>query len=75
VVDGVSASFSRKTGSHRGFRKASERARRAGSGLTTVVMFVLVPQVKLEKRLDVGRAADHWSSRLPALIEQQLRSG
>jgi hypothetical protein len=37
-------------------------------------MFLLVPQVKLPKRLDVARAAEHWSEQLPALIEQQLRS-
>jgi hypothetical protein len=37
-------------------------------------MFLLVPQVKLPKRLDVPRAAEHWSAQLPALIEQQLRS-
>jgi hypothetical protein len=37
-------------------------------------MFLLVPQVKLGKRLVVGRAAEHWSAQLPALIEQQLRS-
>jgi hypothetical protein len=73
VVDGVRASFSRKTGSLRGFRKASDRGRRTGSGLTTVVMFVLVPQVKLEKRLDVEREAERWSSRLPLLIDQRLR--
>jgi hypothetical protein len=42
--------------------------------VTTVVMFLLVPQVKLSKRLDVARAAEHWSAQLPALIEQQLRS-
>ena len=45
-----------------------------GVGLTTVVMFLLVRQVKLSKRLDVARAAEHWSAQLPALIEQQLRS-
>ena len=45
-----------------------------GEGLTTVVMFLLVPQVKLRKRLDVARAAERWSAQLPALIEQQLRS-
>ena len=45
-----------------------------GEGLTTVVMFLLVPQVKLSKRLDVARAAERWSAQLPALIEQQLRS-
>jgi Family of unknown function (DUF6441) len=67
VVDGLRASFSRQTGELRGFR-------RSGQGLTTVVMFLLVPQVKLSKRLDVARAAEHWSAQLPALIEQQLRS-
>jgi hypothetical protein len=75
VVDGLRASFSRKTGELRGFRRATGRAPQSGAGLTTVVMFLLVPQVKLPKRLDVTRAAERWSSQLPALIEQQLRSG
>jgi hypothetical protein len=74
VVDGLRASFSRKTGQLRGFRRATDRARSSGQDLTTVVMFLLVPQVKLRKRLDVARAAEHWSAQLPALIEQQLRS-
>jgi Family of unknown function (DUF6441) len=74
VVDGLRASFSRKSGELRGFRRATERARRSGQGLTTVVMFLLVPQVKLGKRLDVARAAEHWSAQLPVLIEQQLRA-
>jgi Family of unknown function (DUF6441) len=74
VVDGLRASFSRQTGKLRGFRRATDRARHTGQGLTTVVMFLLVPQVKLRKRLDVARAAERWSGQLPALIEQQLRS-
>jgi Family of unknown function (DUF6441) len=74
VVDGLRASFSRSTGMLRGFRRATDRARQSGQGLTTVVMFLLVPQVKLRKRLDVARAAERWSAQLPALIEQQLRS-
>jgi len=74
VVDGVRASFSRKTGELRGFRRASDRARRTGAGLTTVVMFVLVPQVKLPKRLNVARAAERWSGRLPGLVERSLGS-
>jgi hypothetical protein len=74
VVDCLRASFSRKSGELRGFRRATDRVRARGDGLTTVVMFLLVPQVKLSKRLDVTRAAEHWSSQLPALIEQQLRS-
>jgi hypothetical protein len=74
VVDGLRASFSRQTGELRGFRRATDRAWRSGQGLTTVVMFLLVPQVKLSKRLDVARAAERWSTQLPALIDQQLRS-
>jgi Family of unknown function (DUF6441) len=72
VADGLRASFSRQTGELRGFRRATDRARRSGQGLTTVVMFLLVPQMKLRKRLDVTRAAERWSAQLPALIEQQL---
>jgi hypothetical protein len=74
VEDGLRASYSRQTGQLRGFRRATDRARRSGQGLTTVVMFLLVPQVKLRKRLDVARAAERWSGQLPALIEQQLRA-
>jgi hypothetical protein len=68
------ASYSRQTGELRGFRRATERARRSGQGLTTVAMFLLVPQVKLRKRLNVARAAERWSGELPALIKQQLRA-
>jgi Family of unknown function (DUF6441) len=74
VVERLRASFSRQTGQLRGFRRATDRAQRSGQGLTTVVMFLLVPQVKLRKRLDVARAARRWSAQLLALIEQQLRS-
>jgi hypothetical protein len=74
VVDGLRASFSRKSGELRGFRRATDRARARGDGLATVVMFLLLPQVKLSKRLEVARAAEHWSAQLPALIEQQLRA-
>jgi hypothetical protein len=72
VADGVRASFSRQTGELRGFQRATERARRSGQGLTTVVMLLLVPQVKLPKRLDVARTAERWSAQLPALIQQRL---
>jgi hypothetical protein len=74
VVDGLRASFSRQTGELRGFRRATDRARHSGQGLTTVVMFLLVPQVKLRKRFDVASAAERWSGQLQALIEQQLQA-
>ncbi|MBY0429947.1 MAG: hypothetical protein K2Q10_02015, partial [Rhodospirillales bacterium] len=36
--------------------------------LSTVVMFVLVPQVNLKKRLDVDTAAERWAAALPGMI-------
>lgn len=38
------------------------------SGRASAVMFLLVPQVRLRKRLDLGRAAHAAETRLPGLI-------
>lgn len=38
------------------------------TGRTTTVIFVLVPQVSLRKRLDIDGAVQRWTSRLPELI-------
>ena len=74
VVDGVRVSA--KTG--RVGRQAKGGGRnKSGSfkqGIATVAMFVLVPQVKLKKRLNVARAAESWSRRLPGLILRQVRT-
>jgi hypothetical protein len=76
VMDGMVA----RGGRRGGFRMASTRkaSQRRGayvstSGLATVVMFLLVPQVRMPKRLDVARAAERWSARLPALIGRRAR--
>ena len=47
VADGLRGSYSRQTGQLRGFRRAPERAQRSGQDLTTVVLCLLEPQVKL----------------------------
>lgn len=39
---------------------------------STVVMFLLVPQVKLRKRLSVDREHGDWANRLPELIGAEL---
>lgn len=67
VVDNLRA----RTGKRGGFARASESARRTGRGLATVVMFILVPQVSLKKRLDVQGATKRWESRLPETILKQ----
>ena len=64
VVDGLRAG----SGRHGGFRRASQRALRTGQGVVTVVMFVLVPQVRLRKRLDIDGAARRWQGLLPQLV-------
>ncbi len=66
VVDNLRAG----TGKRGGFRKASATALRTGRGLTTVVMFILVPQVQLKKRLNIDPAALRWRDKLPELILQ-----
>ena len=77
VMDGMVA----RGGKRGGFRMASTRkaSRNLGeyvstSGLAAVVMFLLVPQVRMPKRLDVARAAEKWSVRLPVLIDRHMRT-
>lgn len=64
VVENLRAS----TGKRGGYRKASESALKNGRGITTVVMFILLPQVTLKKRLDVDGAAERWRDKLPQLV-------
>lgn len=64
VVDNLRAG----SGKRGGYRKASESALKSGRGLTTVVMFILVPMVMLKKRLDVSGAATVWQEKLPQLV-------
>lgn len=68
VVDNARASYSRKTGEMRGFRKAGDRAVSKGQGLTTVVMFWLVPQVQMKRLITFDEEARRWFERLPQLI-------
>ena len=74
VVDGVRVSA--QTG--RVGRQAKGGGRtKSGSfkqGIATVAMFVLVPRVKLKKRLNVAGAAGSWARMLPALILRRVRS-
>lgn len=69
------ASFARDTGQLRGFRKPSAKSLRTGNRLTTVVMFVLVPKVKLKKKFDVKKQVQHALRRLPDTMfrEKQKR--
>ena len=73
VLDNRRASYNRKTGQLRGFNKASASALRTGKGLATVVMFWLVPQVKMPKKLDFKGASLHWYEQIPRLITENWK--
>lgn len=41
---------------------------KSGRGQVTAIIFLLVPQVTLRKRLDIETSATRWAARVPALI-------
>lgn len=60
-------------GKRGGFAAPSAAALKSGRRLATVPIFILVPQVRLAKRLDVAGAAERWQTRLPGLIVGRWR--
>lgn len=72
VVDNLRASYSRKTGKLRGFRKATAKSIAAGK-TATVVMFILVPQVTLKKRIDPTSVVKREGSKAPENILRNLK--
>ncbi|WP_419798689.1 MAG: DUF6441 family protein [Terasakiella sp.] len=74
VVDGVRVSGKTGRVGRRAKGGSFTKTGRIKSGITTVVMFVMVPQVKMPKRLDVRRAAETWSHRTPNLINRHMPS-
>jgi hypothetical protein len=43
------------------------------TGRQTIVVFILVPQVTLRKRLDVEGAGNRWADLVPDLIAQHWK--
>lgn len=71
VVDGSRINASGRVG-----RQAKNPFLKSGAlkkGIATVVMFLLVRQVRLRKRLDVQGATDRWAARLPNLIVNEMK--
>ncbi|MEI8397097.1 MAG: DUF6441 family protein [Rhodospirillaceae bacterium] len=58
--------------SGRGFRQATERRLAQGRSAQPVLMFVLVPQVTLSKRLDIAGALAAIEAEFPGMIERQF---
>jgi len=67
IAEGLRQSQSR-TGEFKGFRKAGASAQKTGKGLTSTVMFWLVPQTKLPKLIKFQEEAALSFERLPFLI-------
>ena len=66
----VADNFRAKTGKRGGFAAASASAQKSGRGLTTVPIFLLVPQAQLRKKFDIASAAQRWQDRLMVLVTQ-----
>ncbi|MEI8397372.1 MAG: DUF6441 family protein, partial [Rhodospirillaceae bacterium] len=58
--------------SGRGFRQATGRRLAQGRNAQPVLMFVLVPQVCLSKRLDIAGAVAAIEAEFPGMIERQF---
>lgn len=61
-----------RSGKRGGFAAPSDSAKRTGRGLATVVIFILVPQTRLTKRLDFDAEVTKGRSRLAALLAQSM---
>jgi hypothetical protein len=60
--------FGRLTRPHRGHGPASPSRSKTGRGVVTAPIFLLVPQVKLPKRLDLAWEAERAHDAVPGLI-------
>jgi hypothetical protein len=74
VADSVRVSAKTGRVGRRAKGGAFTRAGRIKAGIATAVMFLLVPQVRMPKRLDVRRSAERWTRRLPSLIGRHINS-
>lgn len=70
VVDGVRVG---RTGTVRRAKSATTKTGRLRKGISTVVMFLLVPQVRIRKRIDFAFSARKWADRVPSLVAIEFR--
>ncbi len=71
VVDSVRVSSKTGRVGRQAKGGAFTKTGRIKSGITTVVMFIMVPQVRIKKRLAVVQEAERWERKLPGLIGYQ----
>ena len=73
VVDAVRVNARTGRVGRRAKGGAFTKTGRMKQGMATSVMFIMAPQVRLKKRLDVKREAERWSRRLPGLIDRHMK--
>lgn len=71
----VAENMRARKGKRGGFAKASATAQRTGRGLTTVPIFVLIPQITIKKRFDMESVGKKWIDRLPNLVIENWQEG
>ena len=71
VLDGVHINKSGRVG-RRAKGGVPTKTGRMKQGMTNVVMFILVPQLWLRKRLDVMWEAKWWEWKLPGLVGREM---
>lgn len=75
VADNLRKSYAKKTGKYRGYKKATKRMVRAGTDIDNVVMFILIPQARIPKKLDVEREFKKWSAEFRDLLSRNIHHG
>ncbi|MFN4229842.1 DUF6441 family protein [Parvibaculum sp.] len=63
-----------RKGKRGGFARASARARKTGTGLVTVPMFVLVPLARIPKKISLARIRSKAERRFPRQIRHNLET-
>jgi hypothetical protein len=74
VVDAVRVNARTGRVGRRAKGGAFTKTGRMKQGMATSVMFIMVPRVRLKKRLDVKREIKRWERRLPGLIDRHMPS-
>jgi len=71
----VAENMRARKGKRGGFTGASATAIRTGHGLTTVPIFVLIPQITIKRRFDMESVGKKWIARLPNLVIENWQEG
>lgn len=71
----VAENMRARKGKRGGFTGASAKMLRSGRGLTTVPIFVLIPQVTIQKRFDIESVGKKWVDRLPSMVIENWQEG